>query len=206
LADPKWLEWARELAAMSQNGLTYAADPFDVGRYERIRNIALAMMAAGSGTNIEKVRNLFACETGHATPKVDVRAFIVRNGHVLLVRERREARWSLPGGWADVGETPREAIEREVFEESGFEARATRLLAAYDKRVHPHPPQPFYIYKLIFACDIVGGDARASDETDDVGFFPPDALPELSLDRILPSQIVRLFALTVNPLLPAEFD
>jgi ADP-ribose pyrophosphatase YjhB (NUDIX family) len=93
-----------------------------------------------------------------------------------------------------------------VFEESGFEARATRLLAVYDKRVHPHPPQPFYIYKLIFACDIVGGAAQTSDETDDVDFFSPDALSELSLDRILPSQIVRLFALTVNPLVPAEFD
>jgi ADP-ribose pyrophosphatase YjhB (NUDIX family) len=206
LAEPAWVGWGRELATMSQNGLTYSTDPFDIARYERIREIATAMLAAGSGADITMVRDLFACETGHATPKVDVRAFVVRDGRVLLVRERREGRWSLPGGWADVGETPREAVEREVFEEAGFTVRTSRLLALYDKRMHAHPPQPFYVYKAIFACEITAGEARAQDETDDVGFFAPDALPELSRDRILPEQIARLLEIARDPAAHADLD
>jgi ADP-ribose pyrophosphatase YjhB (NUDIX family) len=202
----QWVEWARELVTMAQTGLTYSKDAFDIARYVRVRDIAVAMFAAGSKTEFATIAGIFDAETGHATPKVDVRAFVLLNGALLLVRERAEGRWSLPGGWADVGETPREAVEREVAEESGYEVRATRLLAVYDKRLHNHPPQPFYIYKLFFACELIGGTPVQTDETDGAGFFEPHALPELSLDRIVPSQIERLYAIAADPLLPADFD
>jgi ADP-ribose pyrophosphatase YjhB (NUDIX family) len=201
-----WVAWARELSTMAQTGLTYSIDPFDIVRYRRIQAIALEMFALGSATPFATLARLFASEEGHATPKVDVRAFVRQEGRVLLVRERREGTWSLPGGWADVGETAARAVEREVAEESGYEVRATRLLAVYDKRMHAHPPQPFFIYKFIFDCALLGGDARESDETDGVGFFPGAVLPPLSLDRILPEQIERLFAISADPHRPTEFD
>jgi ADP-ribose pyrophosphatase YjhB (NUDIX family) len=205
--DPtRWVEWARELVTMAQTGLTYARDPYDVGRYTRVREIALAMLATGANAPLATVRAIFDGEVGHATPKVDVRAAVFHEGDILLVRERRDGRWTLPGGWADVGETPREAIEREVYEESGYRVRATRLLAVYDKRAHAHPPQPFYVYKLFFGCEIVSGTARASDETDHAAFFAPDDLPELSRDRVTPAQIARMFAVAGDPSAPTDFD
>ena len=201
------LAWGRELAAMTQTALTYARDPYDVARYVRLRELAAEMLATGADAPLGVVRGVLAAETGHATPKVDVRACVIdERGRLLLVRERSDGGWTLPGGWADVGETPSEAVVREVEEESGFVVRATRLLAVWDKRRHDHPPQPFYVYKLFFLCERSGGAARTSDETDDVGFFALDALPPLSLHRVTPAQLHRLSALAALPDAPTAFD
>lgn len=203
---PPWLAWAKRLQTMSQTGLTYARDPYDVERYREMAAIALEMFAARSELDLPALRDLFALERGHATPKVDTRVAAFRDDTVLLVRERRDGRWTLPGGWADVGETASENAAREVLEESGFDVRITRLLALYDKRVHAHPPQAEYVYKLVFEATIVGGEPRTSDETDEIGFFRATALPPLSLPRILPSQIARAFELHADPAAPTEFD
>jgi ADP-ribose pyrophosphatase YjhB (NUDIX family) len=203
---PPWIAWAKRLQTMSQTGLTYARDPYDIERYREIAEISLEMFAAGSELELPVLRDLFAAERGHATPKVDVRVAAFRDETILLVRERSDGLWTLPGGWADVGESASEGATREVLEESGFEVRVTRLLALYDKRLHGHPPDAYYIYKIIFEATIVGGAARASDETDDVGFFSADSLPPLSLRRILPSQIARAFELHADPAAPAIFD
>jgi ADP-ribose pyrophosphatase YjhB (NUDIX family) len=211
-AEPKWVEWAKRLQTMAQNGLHYSQDRYDVARYEAITEIAHEMMALGSGTELETVRELFAHEAGHATPKLDVRVAAFRDGvngpEILMVRERRDGLWTLPGGWADVGETPSEAARREVREESGFEVEITRLLAVHDKRMHPHPPESYYIYKLFFEAKIVGSHSATGDgfETDAVAFFAPSALPPLSLNRVVPQQVVRMFELHSTPGAPAEFD
>jgi ADP-ribose pyrophosphatase YjhB (NUDIX family) len=197
---PPWLDWARRLQTMAQTGLTYTHDDYDIARYREIQRIAFEMMSAGSGVELDRVSAIFDHESGHATPKVDVRVAVFRPGRqgieVLLVRERRDGCWTLPGGWADVGESPSEAAVREVREESGYAVRVDRLLAVWDKRKHPHPPQAFYVYKLFFGAEIVvaGTDGGDGIETDGVGFFARDALPPLSLDRVLPSQLERLFA------------
>lgn len=211
-AQPKWVEWAKRLQTMAQNGLHYAQDRYDIARYEAITEIAQEMMAMGSGTEIEMVRGLFAHEAGHATPKLDVRVAAFQEGasgpEILLVRERRDGLWTLPGGWADVGESPSEAARREVREESGFEVEITRLLALYDKRMHPHPPESYYIYKLFFEATIVGSHSPGGDglETDAVGFFAPSALPPLSLNRVVWQQVLRMFELHAAPGAPADFD
>ena len=211
-AQPKWLEWAKRLQAMAQNGLNYAQDRYDIQRYREMAEIAMEMMAQGSETDLSRVRSLFAHETGHATPKVDVRVAAFQDAaqgpEILLVRERRDGAWTLPGGWADVGETPSEAARREMREESGFDVKITRLLAAYDKRMHPHPPQPYYVYKLFFEAEILNRSSATGDgfETDAVGFFAPDALPPLSLDRTVPGQILRMFELHAAPGGAADFD
>jgi ADP-ribose pyrophosphatase YjhB (NUDIX family) len=206
-----WLDWARRLQAISQSGLTYAGDAFDRERYEQVRAIAAEIMASHSddpSESTERVEKLFVGQSGYATPKLDIRAVILdRENAVLLVREKEDGLWTLPGGWVDVGESPREAAEREVQEESGYEVRAVRLLALWDRDKHPHPPLPFHVYKLYVLCELVGGGPiRESAETAGVGFFDVDDLPRLSEGRVLPEQVERLAELARRQHGAADLD
>ncbi|MEL6165714.1 MAG: NUDIX hydrolase [Cyanobacteria bacterium J06628_3] len=188
----KWLEWAQKIQATAQNGLTYTKNVFDIERYQYLQQLAAEIIA--SHTNIEQdyLQDLFAQETGYATPKVDVRGAVFQDNKILLVKERSDGCWTLPGGWADVGESPSESVVKEILEESGYHTRVTKLIAVYDRDKQGHPPHPNYIYKLFFQCELIGGSASTSIETEDVGFFAEDNIPELSLGRILPNQIQSL--------------
>lgn len=209
-----WLDWARKLQAIAQNGLTYGRDPYDVERFKSVRDIASQMMAVHADADPAYVRDLFASEIGHATPKVDVRGVVFQDDSMLLVRERSDGGWTLPGGWADVGESPAEAVVREIDEESGYRTRAVKLLAVFDRDRHPHTPLPYYVYKLFFRCELISGhppatEARhggAYDETIGVGFFRADELPPLSTGRVTPAQIQRFFDHYHHPHWPADFD
>ncbi len=205
--EPRWLEWAKQLQAISQVGLAYSKDPYDRERFEQIRAIASEIFSAGSGIPMETIHGLFSAETGYATPKVDTRGVVFRDNMILLVRERDDGKWTLPGGWADVLESPAESVVREIREESGYETRATKLLAVYDRSKHPHtPPYPYHIYKLFFRCELLGGSPAASLETAEVDFFAEDKLPELSISRVTRSQILRFFEHARRPDLPTDFD
>lgn len=205
--EPNWLARAKRLQAIAQNGLTFAADPFDRERYREIRLIAAEIIAAGAEIESQQVVEMFAPETGYATPKIDVRGVVFRDDGILLVRERSDQRWTLPGGWGDVGASPRENVEREIFEESGFRARAVKLLAVYDRSRHPHvPASPFGVYKMFFLCEIVDGAPTPGTETDGVKFFRETEIPELSFGRVTPAQIARMFAHRRHPDWPTEFD
>jgi ADP-ribose pyrophosphatase YjhB (NUDIX family) len=203
---PPWLDWAQRLQAIAQTGLTYAADPYDIERYQQIRNIAAAITAAHSDAEFERISGLFADQAGYTTPKIDVRGAVFRDDMILLVKERSDGGWTLPGGWADVGDSPAEAVLREIAEESGFLTRVVKLLALYDRNKHGHPPNAFHAYKLFFLCELIGGAAATSGETEDVGFFRENALPDLSLTRVMPAQIARLFAHYRHPEWPTDFD
>jgi ADP-ribose pyrophosphatase YjhB (NUDIX family) len=203
---PKWLEWARRLQATAQTGLTYARDPYDVERYHAMRALAVEIAAAHTMETGARIDELFHGQTGYATPKVDVRGAVFRDGRILLVHERADGAWTMPGGWADSGDTPSRAVEREILEESGFEARAVKLIAVHDRDTQGHPPGPFAIYKLFFLCELVGGAAADSTETAGADFYAEDALPPLSLGRVTRFQIARAFAHHRTPDLPTEFD
>jgi len=206
-SEPHLWKLARKLQALAQTGLTYTSDRFDRERYHTVAEVAAELMAMQSGAPVETFRQLFSQQTGYATPKVDVRAAAFREGKVLLVREAGDGLWTLPGGWADVNDSPAEAVERELFEESGFTGKATKLAAVYDRAKHPHePPFPFHVYKMFLLCEITGGNATPTSETLEVAFFPPDALPPLSTTRILAEQIQRMFEHWKNPRLPTYFD
>jgi ADP-ribose pyrophosphatase YjhB (NUDIX family) len=204
--EPKWLDWARRLQAIAQSGLAYSPGQYDLERYEALREIAAEIMADGSGGAVEAIRDLFAGQAGHATPKVDVRGAVFRDGRILLVQERSDGGWTLPGGWADVGESAAEATVREVREESGYEVRALKLLAVYDRNRHEHPAIPFHAYKLFFRCDLIGGAPSVSSETAGVDWFAEDRLPTLSTTRVTAEQIHRLFGHYRHPEWPADFD
>ncbi|MHB1828098.1 MAG: NUDIX hydrolase [Steroidobacteraceae bacterium] len=200
------LDWARKVRALAQNGLAFTRDPFDRERYHELQDLAAALLAGALEIPLERARALWDGEHGYATPKVDVRGAIFEAERVLLVRERSDGRWALPGGWVDVNDAPSAAVAREIREESGYEARAVKLAALIDRRRHPHPPAIHHIYKLMFICERTGGEPAAGTETDAVEFFPLRALPELSTGRILAPQIERLYVHHLHPDLPADFD
>lgn len=204
--DPKWLGWVRKLQAIAQSGLTYCKDPYDIERYCILRKIAAEMMASYTDEEPEHVLNLFEQEIGYATPKVDVRGAVFQDNKILLVRERSEGRWTLPGGWVDIGDSPSEAVEREIVEESGYVAHAVKLAAVYDRNKHPHPPLAYHVYKLFFICELLDGNPAVNLEIDEIGFFAEDNLPELSLGRITVGQIARVFEHYRAPSLPTDFD
>jgi ADP-ribose pyrophosphatase YjhB (NUDIX family) len=164
------------------------------------------MLAAHSTGTLEEAGYLLTLETGPATPKVDVRAAVFREGRILLVKEPGDAGWSVPGGWADVGESPSEAAARETLEESGFRVRPVRLLAAYDRDRHDHLPIPYHVYKLVFLCEILDEVPLSDVDTDGVRFFGEEELPELSVSRVTRAQISRFFEQYRNPGCPADFD
>ena len=205
---PPWLTWARRLQALSQCGLTYCKDKFDIERYEEIRELAAEMMAAGASlTDAAPIHDLFARQAGYATPKVDVRVAAFQGNRILLVRELGDhGRYTLPGGWADIGEPPAVAAAREAREESGYEVQITKLAALYDRDLHDHPPDAFHAYKLFFLAELRGGTAQDSHETSGAQFFAEDALPPLSLARVTPAEIAHMFEHLRNPGLPTSFD
>lgn len=194
---------------MAQTGLAFTRDPYDIERYTAPRSLAARILAAHSATDATRIEALFAAERGYATPKLDVRGAVFDDaGRILLVRETADAgRWTLPGGWADVNQTPAHCVVREVAEESGYTARAVKLAAVWDRATQGHPPTAFSIVKLFFICALEGGAPRTSLETSEVGWFGEAEIPaDLSLGRTLPHQIARMFAHWREPELATEFE
>lgn len=202
----QWLQWINQLQAIAQNGLTFTANHFDKLRFESLQALCAEMMVATSSMKIEEISMLLAKEVGYTTPKIDVRAAVFKEDKILMVREIQDNLWTLPGGWIDVNESASEAAEREVLEESGFIVKAVKLIGLYDKLKQDHPPQWPHAYKCFFLCDLVGGTATVSDETNGVDFFALDELPGLSLHRITQKQIQQCFKHRYNPELLTEFD
>jgi ADP-ribose pyrophosphatase YjhB (NUDIX family) len=204
---PKWLDWAREIQALAQTGLTYAQDEYNIQRYHRLEDIAAEIVAAHTSLPLEPVLENFHIQPGYATPKIDVRGAVFRDGKILLVQERSDGGWTMPGGWGDVGETPSAMVRREVWEESGFEVRVDKLLAVYDANRVPGELMEFYhAYKIVFLCTITGGETRPSNETSAVDFFDLEHLPALSSYRTNRGMLEEVFAHFADPSRPAAFD
>lgn len=186
----QWLNWVKQLHAIAKIGLTYSDNEYDRERYEHILAIAAEITETQTDHSLKTIADVFNHETGYITPKVDVRGVVFRENQVLLVKEREDGRWTVPGGWADVGLTPSENVVKEIEEESGYQTDVVRLLAVYDRDKHGHmPPLAFHVYKLFFLCTVIGGEARRSQETSDVGFFSLENLPELSIGRVTGKQL-----------------
>jgi len=203
---PTVLEWARKVHAIAHNGLSFAQDPFDRERYQKLQELTDRMLASELQLPLAESQALWRTEEGYATPKVDVRGAVFKDDAVLLVRERSDGKWSMPGGWVDVNDSPSGAVEREIREESGYQAKAVKLAALFDRQRHPHPPSLYHIYKLFFLCDLLGGAPTMSAETDGADFFPLNRLPELSTGRIARTQIERMYEHYKNRNLPTDFD
>jgi ADP-ribose pyrophosphatase YjhB (NUDIX family) len=211
LTETQWLKWAQRLQALAQTGLHFAQVEFDRERYAEIASIAAEMIAAGSNGNVQAIRDLFDAQAGYTTPKIDVRGVVFRDEKILLVREKLDSgRWTLPGGWADVGDTPSGAVEREIREEAGYQTRAVKLLALYERDQQGHPPYIFAAYKAFFLCELLSDEQNLlpNVETEESGWFSESELDtlDLSLGRVLPGQLHRFFEHLRQPALPTDFD
>ncbi len=192
---PKWLTWAKEIQFIAQAGIEYSPDPFDRERFERLRELAAEMLSTMTELPLEKVRDLFCNETGFQTPKLDSRAAIIRDGKILLVRER-DGLWAMPGGWVDVDQTIASNLVKEVHEEAGLEVKTGRLVALHEySRRNCRRPFPYNIIKAFVLCEPVGEPhLEANPETNDVQWFAPDALPPLHTGKQTSGQIAMCFA------------
>ncbi|MBB6672811.1 NUDIX hydrolase [Cohnella nanjingensis] len=197
--EPKWLTWAKQIQAISQAGLAYSKDIYDLERFEMLRTLSVDILQHYTEVDAERIRTLFAAETGYATPKVDVRGVVFRQDQILLVQERLDGAWALPGGWADIGLSPKEVVVKEVLEESGLCVEPVRLLGILDKKFHDHPPSPWHVYKIFILCEVVGGQMASGMETLRVAFFGKNELPALSVERNTRDQVERMFELRNHP-------
>jgi len=203
---PQWLRWAREMQAIAQTSLHYVENDYQRQRFQRILELAAEITETHTRLPAAEWAGTFSTQKGYATPKVDVRGAVFQDGKLLMVRERADGGWCLPGGWADVGDVPSEAAEREVQEEAGFRVHARRVIGLYDAN-RSGPLEFFHAFKLIFLCDLISGEATPSDETTEVAFFGQDELPEvLSGERTRPRHLEQAFAMAENPDLPTFFD
>lgn len=202
------LEWARKVQAIAQTGLAFTKDPYDRERYQQLQALVATILSTELQVPVSQAQAFWEHEEGYATPKVDVRGAVFKEGNVLLVRERTDGKWTLPGGWVDVNDAPSSAVAREIREESGYLAQPVKLAALFDKNQprHGHPPGIHHIYKLFFLCELTGGEPTTSIETDGVDFFALDSLPELSTGRVTRSQIARLHEHHLHRDLPTDFD
>jgi len=193
------LQLVKQLQALAENGLHYAENDYDLDRYQIIEKISLQMLSLLTGISEETIALATPERNGYRTPKVDVRAVIFNDrDEILLVKERIDSRWSLPGGWCDVGFTPSEIAEKETFEEAGIHVKLKRLLAVLDKKCHDHPEDLFYAYKIFLECEAENFEIKPGMETLDAGFFPMDKLPELSTPRNTSGQIRLMFDFHYN--------
>ncbi len=206
MTPPRWLQWAREIQALAQTSTHYAENEYQQQRYERLMEIAAEMVSENSNLEYEPILQAFKLPIGYATPRVDVRGAVFRDGKLLLVKERTDGGWTMPGGWADVGDIPSKSAEREVLEEAGFSVRASKVIGVYDANRFG-PLELYHAYKIVFLCDILGGVAQPSLETTEVAFFGEDELPDtLSGERTRLRHIHDAFAALKDPGSPTMFD
>jgi len=202
----RWLEWAREIQSIAQIGNTYAENQFHHQRYNRLLEIAAEIVSEHTNLSKDEICKNFGLQNGYATPKIDVRGAVFQDWKILMVQERSDGGWTMPGGWADVGDYPSASVEQEVWEESGFQVKVQKLMGVYDAN-RVEPLDYYHAYKLVFLCDIVSGGPQASLETNAVAFFAANEIPiEFAGERTQPRHIRDAFKVLSNPSLPTLFD
>jgi len=205
IEQPKWIQWAQEIFSMSQAGLTYSENEFDKERYKRLQEITAEIIESQSELSKESVLKSFSMQAGYTTPKIDVRGAVVHEGKILLVQERMDIKWAMPGGWADLGNAPASVAEREVWEESGYEVKAEKVVAVIDAN-RIEPLEFYHAFKIIFLCKLIGGESKISHETMAVDFFDPGNIPPLSIYRTNESMLQEVFAHVKDSKRPTAFD
>ena len=202
---PKWIGWAREIFSLSQAGLAYSKNEFDIERYKRLQEITAEMVESQTELSKESILESFSMQAGYSTPKVDVRGAVVRDNKILLIQERMDGKWAMPGGWADLGNSPASVAEREEWEGSGYRVKAEKVVAVFDaNRIEPF--EFYHAFKIIFLCRLIGGEPQVSHETLAVDFFEMNNLPPLSIYRTNEDMLREVFAHAKDPSRPAAFD
>lgn len=201
----KWIQWAQEIFSMSQAGLTYSKNEFDIERYKRLQEITAEMIESQSEVSKESALESFSMQAGYITPKIDVRGAVIRENKILLIQEKADGKWALPGGWADLGNAPASVAEREVWEESGYRVQAEKVIAVIDAN-RIEPMEFYHAFKIIFLCSLIGGEPQVSHETLAIGFFDLNDLPPLSIYRTNEEMLQEVFEHVKDPSRKTYFD
>lgn len=201
-----WLTIAKKINSIAQSGLAFTRDKYDHERYTELQDLSIQILNNITDIDSQKLEFVFNRDIGYQTPKIGIRAVVVKDDKILLVKEKMDNKWSLPGGYADTGMTPSEIAANEVKEESGYDVKVTRILGLIDYNKYQDRPFPFDIYNLFMECEIIGGEPATGIETSDVGFFEINNLPELSERRVTKEQILKMYELCNNKELDAIFD
>ena len=197
--------WADQVRSIARTGLHYSEGPYDRERYERLLAIA-AEMASAATRDLPTAPFLaeWRAEGGYVTPKVGVSAVVCDpSGRILLLKRPDTGLWALPAGWAESGSTAAANVVREVAEEVGLSVRVEGLLGVYDSRLNGSR-QLYHFYDVVFRCAILGGEARPTPEALEVGYFSPDALPDVAPTHRRP--IADAFAWRAGELRDAAFE
>lgn len=202
----KWLEIAREIQQLSQTGAAFAVTDYEKDRYKRLTEITAEIIEHHTTLEKESVTRVLMDHPGYATPKIDVRAAVIKDGKILLVQESTDNCWAMPGGWADVGDVPSEVAIRECKEESGFDVKPVKVIGVFDANRVGGKLEFFHAFKIIFLCQLIGGEATPSDETLDVQFFDFNNLPSLSLNRTNQKHLNEIILHLQNPKRQTYFD
>ncbi len=203
---PKWLEIAREIQQLSQTGFAFATNEYEKKRYTRLTEIVSEIIENHTQLEKESDQKSLMNHPGYATPKIDVRAAVVKDNHILLVQESTDKSWAMPGGWADVGDIPSQVAIRETKEESGYDVAPIKVIGVFDANRLGGQLELFHAFKIVFLCDLIGGEPKISDETLDVKFFPLDNLPPLSLNRTNEKHINEIIKHLNDKNRPTYFD
>lgn len=205
-----WLQAVKRIHAIAETGREFSHNEYDLERYQDISTLAQQLLASLANTPLTAIENLFRPDVddgGYITPKIDVRGVVFKDNRVLLVKEKIDGLWSLPGGYADLGLSAAENTEKEVFEEAGILVKASHLYAVRHKAKGEYAPDVRDFYKLFFLCDVLPDqEIKAGMETEDVGYFSLDKLPPLSTGRVIASDIEHAWTFVCNPSQPTLFD
>lgn len=182
-----FVKYLQRMIAVTDTGLTFTKDPFDRERYEDLRSLLSEMLNQVSDLDADEVAELLKPTSAYATPLMDVRAWIVEDEKICLVRGQGENDWALPGGFGEVGYSPTENILKEIEEETGFKVKVERLLAVFD--TNRFQLQSNQYAKFVFECKFLDGQFQENQEIADLQFFAIDQLPNLSEKRITKEQI-----------------
>lgn len=206
--EDQWLTFAKRLQGIASTGLFFGESEFDKERYQEIHSIANLMLAQLGNVPLGRIEKLVPdTAEGYVTPKVDVRGAVFRQNQILLVHEKLDNLWTLPGGYADVCISPADNIEKEILEEASLAVRAKRLYALIHKARHNYDMDTRDFYKLFFICEQTSNDdPQPGAETKDARFFPLDALPALSTGRVIEEHIQLAWRHYQDPTLLPVFD
>jgi ADP-ribose pyrophosphatase YjhB (NUDIX family) len=199
--EDQWLKWAKRLQAIASTGLHFSRDDFDRERYREVAIIAQSMLASLGNIPIKRIEGLLSdFAKGYATPKIDVRGAVIEDGKVLLIRERSDGLWTLPGGFADVGLSATENVIKEIHEEAGIRTSVTSLYSVRHKAKQAYEPDIRDFYKMFFLCRRVDAEPlKAGPEIIDAAFFARDGLPQLSRGRVIERDIEAAFVFREDP-------
>lgn len=114
-------------------------------------------------------------------PKVAAGVLVLRGGEALLVRRVMDpeiGKWSIPAGFVNAFEDPRQAALRECLEETGLTVRLDGLFDVLYGREHPRGSDILLVYR----ASLVGGELVAADDADQAGWFPLNSLPPLAFE------------------------